>query len=604
MTASHFDYQHFLKNTPEDPGIYRMLNSQDSIIYIGKAKNLKKRLTSYFRKTLDTPKTRILVSLIDHIEISVTNTELEALLLEQNLIKKHRPKFNILLRDDKSYPYIFLSNDKYPRLSVHRGSKKSKGEYFGPFPSAGAVRESLSFLQKLFQVRQCENSYFSNRSRPCLQYQIKRCKAPCVEFLDVATYDKDVERTRRVLKGKNQKVIEDLVYEMDQASQALNFEDAAIHRDQISRLRHITSEQAIEGNSQNLDVIAVSTDKNVAVVHLLFYRNGRVIGSKNYYPKIKDDEIQLVMEAFITQFYLDTVDMPSELVLSHSFPDQELVNQSLNKISGKKIKFSTKVKGQRKLWLELAQKNSQQELALRLASNGQQLQRLQRLTEVLNLSAMPRRMECFDISHTAGVNTQASCVVFGQKGPDKQEYRRFNIKNITGGDDYAAMNQALTRRFKNLVNGEGVKPEILFIDGGKGQLRQAKEVLEELEIDGILLVAIAKGAERKVGAEKLFFDGDEFPILLNSNDPALHLIQHIRDESHRFAITGHRNQRAKNYNKSELEVIPGIGQKRRQKLLKQFGGLTALKKASVSDLASIPGISQTLAQKLYDYFQN
>jgi len=597
-----FNAKEFLHQVSEMPGVYRMFNEAGEIIYVGKAKNLKKRLQSYFRKNVDSAKTQALVALIHFIETTVTSTELEALLLEQNLIKKYHPKYNILMRDDKSYPYIIMTHDLYPRVAVHRGTKKANATYFGPYPSGTAVRESLSLLQKLFKVRQCENSYFANRSRPCLQYQIKRCKAPCVQYVTPKEYGVDVDLTQKVLQGKNQQVLEHLVSSMELSSQHLQFESAAIYRDQIRHLRYISSEQSIEGGGQNLDVVAVACEQNVAVIHRLFYRNGRVVGSRSYYPKIKLDCPGDVLEAYISQSYFDMSEIPQEILVAEKFSNKELLQQSLSLTAQKKIKITLPTFGQRLRLLELAQKNANQELSVKLASNGQQLLRLKRLAEVLELQNLPKRMECFDISHTGGEFTVASCVVFGQSGPEKTAYRRYNIKDITPGDDYAAMHQALTRRFKKLQDTD--KPNILFIDGGKGQLKQAQQVLDALEVTGILLVGVAKGAERKAGAERLFIPDKLYPVLLKDTDPALHLIQHIRDESHRFAITGHRNRRGKNSSRTMLEDIPGIGPKKRAQLLKQFGGLQTLQQASVKDISMVPGISASLAMSIYQYLSS
>lgn len=603
LSQTPFNSQYFLKITPEVPGVYRMFSVKDEIIYIGKAKNLKKRLTSYFQKHVSSIKTRALVKEIHHIEISVTHTEIEALLLEQNLIKQYRPKYNILLRDDKSYPYIFLSSDTYPRISIHRGARRQKGHYYGPYPSAGAVRETLSLLQKLFKVRQCENSYFNNRTRPCLQYQIKRCNAPCMHYMSEQSYEKDVAFTRMILQGKNSETLQQLIQKMEQASAQTEYEQAAAYRDQVQYLRQVMSEQSIEGERGELDVLAVAIQSNLAVVHVIFVRGGRVIGSRNYFPDFHGEEEEDIINAFIPQFYLTGKKIPKEIICTHVPADKTLLEIGLSEVSGRQVAIKTRLKSQRKKWQQLAVTNAHQALELKLASKGNQQKRLMELVTILGLEHIPTRMECFDISHTSGESTIASCVVFDQDGPKKSEYRRFNIKGITGGDDYAAMEQALKRRFLKVSHHNGVKPDILFIDGGKGQLQQAINVLEELEVDNVLLIGIAKGAERKAGAERLFLANETLPIIIDSHSPALHLIQHIRDESHRFAITGHRKSRDKKRQQSLLEQIPGIGIKRRQNLLKQFGGLQGLKKAALADITTVPGFNRALAQKVYDFLK-
>ena len=602
--SAKFNAKHFLEIAPEMPGVYKMLSDDNRILYVGKAKNLKKRLSSYFQKNLSSRKTQALVARIFNIEMDVTNTELEALLLEQNYIKTHKPKYNVLLRDDKSYPYIYLSADAYPRFSLHRGAKKKRGEYFGPFPGVTAVKETLTLLQKLFQVRQCENSYFSNRNRPCLQYQIKRCKAPCMKYLSEDEYAKDVRLSELLIKGKNQQALDYLIEMMDKAAKQQDYEQAASRRDQISYLRQIISQQVVEGGTGNLDVIAIAMESNIAIVQVMFIRAGRVIGSRHYQPKIHHQHEGEILSAFITQFYFNGKTLPEEIICSHLLTDVKLLQQALTDLSGKKVLLKNTVKEQRLRWLKLTKTNAKQTLALKIAGVTHQQQRLLKLVEVLTLKELPKRMECFDISHTSGEQTVASCVVFGQKGPIKSEYRRFNISGITKADDYAAMNQVLRRRFGKLVKKDAEKPDILFIDGGKGQIKQAVTVLDALQIKDILVIGVAKGSERKAGAERLFIPKRIQPILLDEHNPALHLIQQIRDESHRFAINGHRNRRKKQANRSPLEEISGIGPKRRQSLLKQFGGLQQLKKAAVADIASVPGFNQHLAQKIYDYYQD
>ena len=603
MPVKGFDAVAFLQIAPENPGVYRMLSSSDEILYVGKAKNLKKRLSSYFQKNIPSPKTRALVKLIASIEVDITNTEVEALLLEHNFIKTNKPRFNVLLRDDKSYPYIFLSSDKYPRLDIHRGAKKSKGQYFGPFPGAAAVRETLRLLQKLFKVRQCENSYFKNRTRPCLQYQIKRCKAPCMEYVSEQDYAEDVSISKLLLQGKNQSTLDLLIASMDKAASMQNYEQAAYRRDQIAYIRQIITQQSVESGNGNLDVVAIAVQSNIAIVQIMFIRGGRVIGTRNFFPRINQHSKEEILSAFISQYYVNGKDIPAEIICAEHLEDADLLQQLLSQQSELKVTFKSKVREQRLRWLKLTQKNVEQALSLKIAGATHQQQRLIKLVELLELKDIPKRMECFDISHISGSNTVASCVVFGQEGPVTNQYRLFNIIGITPGDDYAAMEQALTRRFKKLKEGRGDAPDILFVDGGKGQLKQAVEVLDRLEIHGIMLIGIAKGAERKAGSERLFFADRPHPLIVDEHSPALHLIQHIRDESHRFAISGHRNKRSKQHKRSPLEEIAGIGPKRRQSLLKQFGGLQQLKKAAVADIAIVPGFNNDLAKKIYDYFQ-
>jgi excinuclease ABC subunit C len=603
MSTSAFDANAFLQIAPENPGVYRMLSSNDEILYVGKAKNLKKRLSSYFQKNVASAKTRALVKLISRIELDVTHTEVEALLLEHNYIKTNKPRFNVLLRDDKSYPYIYLSSDKYPRLTIHRGAKKSKGQYFGPFPSAAAVRETLRLLQKLFQLRQCENSYFNNRTRPCLQYQIKRCKAPCMEYLSEKDYAVDVETSRLLLEGKNQSTLDFLISSMDTAASNQDYEQAAFRRDQISYIRQIITQQSVESGNGNLDVLAIAVKSNLAIVQIMFIRGGRVIGTRNFFPRINQHTKEEILSAFISQFYVNSKDIPAEIICTEILEDADLLQQLLSQQSATKVVFKNKVREQRLRWLKLTQKNVDQALALKIAGATHQQQRLMKLVDLLDLKQIPKRMECFDISHTSGINTVASCVVFGQEGPITNQYRRFNITGITGGDDYAAMEQALTRRFKKIKEGIGDAPDILFVDGGKGQLKQAIEVLDKLDITDIMLIGVAKGSDRRAGTERLFFADRPQPLIVDEHNPALHLIQHIRDESHRFAISGHRNKRSKQHTRSPLEEINGIGPKRRQSLLKQFGGLQQLKKAAIGDIAKVPGFNHDLAKKIYDFFQ-
>ena len=605
--VERFDHEGFLKSVTQQPGVYQMYGTDGGILYTGKAKNLKKRLSSYFRKQGLEPKTRSLVSKIADIHVTVTNTEAEALLLEHNLIKEQRPPYNILLRDDKSFPYIYLSGHDYPRLSIHRGAKKRKGRYFGPYPSAGAVKESLNFLQKVFRVRQCEDSFFNNRSRPCLQYQINRCSAPCVHKVDEEEYRESVRHTEMFLEGKNKKLIRELADEMEQASAELQFERAAEYRDQIQYLQQVQASQYIEGEAGDLDIVACDYRAGVVCVQVLFVRGGRVLGSKSYFPKVFLDELEpQILEAFISQYYLvdGSREIPREIVVSHSIDVAAALEEALADRIGRRVSISHQVRSHRAKWLKLATETAKQNLNSYLANRQTVYQRFEALQDALDLPELPQRLECFDISHSGGESTVASCVVFDNNGPLKSDYRRFNIEGVTGGDDYGAMRQALERRYTRLKAGEGAMPDILFIDGGKGQVRQAVEVLEELQVTDPLVVGVAKGTTRKAGFETLYRADSGKEFVLRGDSPALHLVQHIRDESHRFAITGHKQRRDKKRRESPLEGIPGVGPRRRRELLRHFGGWQEVAAASAEDLASVPGISEKLAMDIYAALHN
>jgi len=603
--TSSFDAGDFLKTLTSRPGVYRMLDAQHDVLYVGKARNLKKRVSSYFRKTGLNAKTQALVGQIAGIEVTVTNTEGEALLLENNLIKQHQPRYNVLLRDDKSYPYIYLSTDqKFPRLSFHRGARRGKGRYFGPYPSSGAVRESLHLLQKLFRVRQCEDSFFRNRARPCLQYQIKRCTAPCVGYVSTADYAGDVRNTVMFLEGKSSTVIDGMVKKMDRAAADLHYEQAAEIRDQIASLHRVQEKQYVSNERGDLDIVACATDRGHTCIQVFFVRRGRNLGNTVFFPKNPAESgSEDVLSAFLSQYYIGR-EIPAELLLSHRPADSSLLREVLGEQAGHRVRLTTSVRGDRARWLRLARSNAEQALASWLNTRKGYAGRLRELQSALGLPDPPERMECFDISHTSGEATVASCVVFGMEGPLKSDYRRFNIEHIQPGDDYGAMEQALTRRYTRLMKGEGKLPDLLFIDGGKGQVSSAVSALEELQVTGVRIVGVAKGPERKPGLETLFIAGDGRAVHLPDNSPALHLIQQIRDEAHRFAITGHRQRRAKTRRTSALEGIPGVGPKRRQQLLKQFGGLQEVARAGVDDLVGVKGINRALAQQIYDAFHN
>ncbi len=602
-----FDSEPFLKNVTTQAGVYQMYNSDDVIIYVGKAKNLKKRLASYFRTNITNGKTRVLVSKIVDIKVIVTASETEALILENDLIKHHMPKYNVLLRDDKSYPFIFISDHKHPRITSHRGAKKAKGKYFGPYPNSGAVRESLHLMQKIFPIRQCEDAYYRNRTRPCLQHQLKRCLAPCIPSLvSEEEYTNEVKLAALFLSGNSQSVLDQVIGNMERASQALNFESAARYRDQLTSLRKVQEQQWINSDQTDVDVIGFNYDHGIACFHILFIRNGKVLGSRSYYPKIpKDTETDELYSAFILQFYLNAAagrQIPRQVLHSAENLDEKVIAQVLTNEAGYKVNLHTNTRGERAKLVDMANRNARIGLESKLAQKGTQLQRITALEKVIDNGHKVLRMECFDISHTSGQQTVASCVVFDREGPAKSQYRKFNIEGITPGDDYAAMNQALSRRFAK-ANDPVFIPDILFIDGGRGQLSEAEAVMAKYQ-DSLpkmpLLIGVAKGEGRKAGLETLFVGITRETIDLENDNPALHLIQHIRDESHRFAITGHRARRAKVKNTSTLESIPGIGPKRRQALIKNMGGLIPLKQASSSEIAKVPGISAELAQIIFD----
>lgn len=602
-----FDSKAFLKYVTNEPGVYRMYDTSGVVIYVGKAKDLKKRLSSYFRQNIASRKTEALVKSIANIDVTVTHTETEALLLEHNYIKEYQPRYNVLLRDDKSYPLIFLSSDAHPRLKIHRGAKHVKGEYFGPFPNSGAVRETLTLLQKLFPIRQCEDSVYKNRSRPCLQYQIGRCLGPCVAGLvSNEEYQKQVNYVRLFLEGKDQQVLNQLIDGMEEASKVLNFEEAARMRDQIQAIRRITERQFVSGDSDDLDVIGVAYESGMACMHVLFLRQGKVLGSRSYYPKIPTDtELDEVVQTFVGQFYLQgsqSRSLPGEILLDFSLPDRDTLEDTFSHLTDRKIQIQSNPRGDRARYLKLARTNATIALKTKLSQKSTIHQRLASLAELLKLPKI-NRMECFDISHTMGEATVASCVVFNSNGPQRSEYRRYNIIGITPGDDYAAMSQVLKRRYGKALVDEKI-PDVIFIDGGKGQLGQAIDVFNGLNVDWNknkpLLIGIAKGTDRKAGLETLFFKAEGEGISLPADSPALHIIQHIRDDSHDHAISGHRQRRAKVRNTSVLEHIDGVGPKRRQALLKYMGGLQPLLSATVDELTKIPGISQSLAEKIHN----
>lgn len=592
---------HLIKHLPNLPGVYKMIGKSGDILYVGKAKSLKNRVSSYFAKTIDHPKTRALVQRIHHIDTIITRSETEALLLEQNLIKLHRPPYNVLLRDDKSYLYVFISADKpYPRLAYGRGKgQHQKGKFFGPFPSAHAAKETLLLMQKMFQVRQCTNTFFKARQRPCLEYQIKRCRAPCVGLVSPEDYADDVNNTIRFLKGEGNDLQVRLVGKMEQAAEAMQFEQAAFYRDQLSMLREVQAKQAVYTVKGEADIIAIASQAGITCVHVMNVRGGRVLGGNNYFPDVdSQQDLAENLSEFVSSFYFQVSDdLPDDLIISHELPDQAAVGDALAEQFGKKIAIKTRVREQRAEWLSLAQMNANNALQTKLGDYLEVKARYQALQDVLRDALGGKtldRIECFDISHTMGEATIASCVVCDQGGLRKRDYRQYAIHGITGGDDYAAMQQALTRRYSKQP-----LPDLLLIDGGKGQLNMAKNVLSELGILGqTLLVGVAKGEGRKAGLEVLHFI-DREPLDLPPDSKALHLIMHIRDEAHRFAITAHRKKRDKRRASSVLEAIPGLGEKRRRDLLNHFGGLQQLLGASQQEIEQVHGIGKVMANTIY-----
>lgn len=603
MSDSPFDPKHFVSNLTTRPGVYRMYE-KDVLLYVGKAKNLKNRVSSYFRNRGLNTKTVALVNRIESIEVTVTQSETEALLLEQTLIKQHRPPYNILLRDDKSYPYILLSNHQHPALLFRRGNKVMDGQLFGPFPNATTVRDSLSTMQKVFKVRQCEDSYYSNRSRPCLQYQIKRCSAPCVAgLIDDEDYKVDVKHARMFLEGKDQELVSDISETMKAAAAAMEFERAAELRDQITQLKHVQEQQYVHGQSGEADILAALIQPGGHCVHSMLVRNGKVVGSKSHYPKmpLEMTEAELLTH-YIAQSYIGGAqELPKSLILSHDLQDDGLLEDAIFTSLKKRVEITAKVRGQRARWLDLAKLNAEQGLQARLLDKKHHFRRVSALQKLLGLPEPPEHMECFDISHSSGEATVASCVVFGIDGPDKKRYRSFNINDVDAGDDYGAMKQALTRRYKRVKAGELPPPDVLLIDGGKGQLTQAENVLKELGLVDIFLLGVAKGDTRKPGLETLYVGSKEDEVVLPPDSPALHLIQHIRDEAHRFAIKTHRNKRDKKRQTSSLEAIPGIGATRRKNLLVAFGGYQELCAASEEEIAKVKGISVSMAKEIYTF---
>lgn len=598
---SSFDSKLFLANVSQRPGVYRMLATDGEVLYVGKARNLKNRLASYFVGKAQTAKTMAMVGQIANVEVTVTASETEALLLEYNLIKRHKPRYNVALRDDKSFPYLYISTDQdYPRISFYRGARKMPGKFFGPYPNARATRETSLLLQKLFLIRPCTDSFFQNRSRPCLQYQIKRCSGPCVQLISKEDYAQDIADSIKVLEGRGAELLEDLGSRMEQAAGDLQFERAARLRDQIHGIKAIHSTQAVTRNTEHdIDAVALESESGEHCVSIVFVRGGRNLGSNNFFPRAGLAEAGELLSGFLAQYYLGR-EAPSEILISQEIEDADLLEQTLSEKMERSVKIRSGVRGVRARWLDMAQTNAKLGLQLRRATEATTNEQLQGIADVFDLPAPPKRIECFDISHTMGERTVASCVVFGPEGALKSDYRRFNIEGIAPGDDYGAMRQALTRRYARIKKGEVPMPDLLLIDGGPLQLAEAVRVLDELEIDGVALAGVAKGADRRPGQERLFLVDQDLPSILPPDSPALHLIQRIRDEAHRFAIAGHRHRRAKARRESILETVPGLGPRKRRDLLRQFGGLQGIARAGVEDLEKVHGISRKLAQSIYD----
>ena len=602
LPDERFDAANFTGTLPQEPGVYRMLDADGAILYVGKAKNLKKRVSAYFRKRGLSPKTRRLMERVADVGVAVTRSEAEALLLENNLIKKHRPRYNVLLRDDKSYPYIYVSEqDEFPRIGFYRGARKAPGRYFGPYPNAAAVRQTLNLLQKLFRLRPCRDSFFRNRTRPCLQYQIKRCSAPCVGYIGEHDYRADLTLATEFLSGNSRQLIETLIARMDDAARETRYEDAIRYRDQITLLRQVAEQQSVSGDGGDSDVIACRVQGGFACVQVFSVRGGVNVGNNAFYPSLPDDEIgaAALLTAFAGQYYL-THEVPGEIICSHAPDDAAALIEMLSDKAGRKVALTTAPRGKKRLCLATARNNAEIALASKLASRAGMRRRLHALQEALDLPMLPTRIECFDVSHTMGERPVAACVVFNQEGAAKQEYRRFNVDDVAAGDDYAALHQAIERRYRRLKRGEARLPEVLFIDGGKGQVGQAKAVLGKLAITGVEIIGVAKEPTRKAGLETIVYGDYGETIRLRPDSTALHLIQQVRDEAHRFAIAGHRHRRNKARRRSPLEDIAGLGPKRRRQLLRYFGGVQGVARAGADELGKVPGISHRLAQSIYE----
>jgi excinuclease ABC subunit C len=602
MSAVAFDPKEFVAALPRRPGVYKMYNAEHDLLYVGKAKSLRDRVGTYFAASNVHPKVQALVNQIAAIDVTVANSETEALLLEYNLIKAHKPRFNIVLRDDKSFPYIQVCSDhQFPRLAFYRGSRSAPGRYFGPFPSAGAVKDTLRQLQKLFRIRNCRDSFFENRSRPCLQYQIGRCSAPCVGLVTPEGYAQDIDSAIKVLEGRDDEVTAQLEVRMEEAAGRLEFERAAQIRDQLAILKRTQAEQIVNSEGErDVDVFAIVGEPGEYAVSVMLVRGGRNLGTSSYFPRAALSEPEEALSSFIMQYY-STQEPPPEVLLGRKLEDADPLSQALSSRSAGAVHVRCPVRGLGVKYVELTVENATQALRMRLAQRQGLEEMFAALATQLDLPEVPTRVECFDISHTGGEGTVASCVVFGPEGPVKKEYRRFNITGVAPGDDYAALRQALERRYKHVRQGEVPAPDLLLIDGGAGQISQVHGVLAELGYGDLTLVGVAKGPDRRPGQERLFVYGVATPVTPEGHTPAARLVQRIRDEAHRFAITGHRRKRARRYNESVLEVVPGLGPAKRRALLKHFGGLQGVMRAGVADLTQVAGIGATLARSLYDH---
>ena len=596
--ASSFNGKEFAAALSTAPGVYRMYAADDSLLYVGKAGALRKRVASYFSNTPKSPRTHAMLAQVARMDVTITRTEGEALLLENQLIKSLAPRFNVSLRDDKSYPYVLLTTEQWPRIAMHRGPRAVPGRYFGPYPGVGAVRDTLNLMQKLFKIRNCEDSVFRNRTRPCLQHQIGRCSAPCVGLVDPLDYSESVRRASLFLDGRSDELTTELSNAMEAASARLEFEQAARLRDLVGSLRSMQSRQYVDGRAADLDVLACAMQGTGACVLLLAFRDGRNLGTRAFFPKTNgEDSPAEVLGAFVSQYYAEQTP-PREIVLDREIPDAALIESALSAAADRKVQLKWNVRGERAGYLQLATRNAEITLASELSSRNAQQLRSEALRDLLGLSEPAKRIECFDISHTMGEATVASCVVFDTNGPVRGQYRRYNITGIEPGDDYAAMRQAIERRFRKGIEEGGVLPDLLLIDGGAGQLTQAREALAELGVDSVVIVGVAKGVERRAGHETLILaDGRE--VNPGAASPALQLVQQVRDEAHRFAITGHRGKRQKARMTSKLEDIAGIGPRRRASLLKHFGGMVGLKAAGIDEIARVEGINAALAERIY-----
>jgi excinuclease ABC subunit C len=597
-----FDAKEFVAALPRRPGVYRMMDADGGWLYVGKAKNLRDRVATYFSPANVNPKVQALVHQIAEIEVTVTNSETEALLLEFNLIKAHKPRFNVVLRDDKSFPYIRLCLDhEFPRLSFYRGARNLPGRYFGPFPSAGAVKETLQQLQKLFRIRNCRDTFFANRSRPCLQHQIGRCSAPCVALITPEAYAQDINAAEKVLDGRNDEVNADLQARMEDAALRRQFERAAVLRDQLAALKRIQAQQIVTADDErDVDVVCIVGEPGEYAISVMLVRGGRNLGTTSYFPRGALAEPAEALTSFIMQYYA-TQEAPPEVLVSAELEDPQALAQALATQAARTVNVRRPARGLGARWIKLNTENATQALRMRLAQLQGAEEMLTALARELDLPELPSRIECFDISHTGGEGTVASCVVFGRGGPLKKEYRRFNITGVTPGDDYAALRQALTRRYTRIREGEFPAPDLLLIDGGLGQINEVHSVLVALGFEDVTLIGIAKGAERRPGQERLFVHGSSVPLTLEAHSPASRLIQRIRDEAHRFAIIGHRRRRARRYNESVLESVPGLGPAKRRALLRHFGGLQGVLRAGTADFEQVTGIGAALARSLYDH---